>query len=117
MKFAEHLSSHITPEWRKQYLQYEAFKDLLYAAQDQAPSIEGVIQDDSHGEGRGSPTSQQLDRGGGGMWGKGYAIDRSQVQYQQLSSSTLQLEERRKKPRGIYLVEIVKDIKELGVVY
>lgn len=23
MKFAEHLSSHITPEWRKQYLQYE----------------------------------------------------------------------------------------------
>ncbi|CDQ88594.1 unnamed protein product [Oncorhynchus mykiss] len=41
MKFAEHLSSHITPEWRKQYLQYEAFKDMLYAAQDQAPSIEG----------------------------------------------------------------------------
>ncbi|KAK7889794.1 hypothetical protein WMY93_025354 [Mugilogobius chulae] len=40
MKFAEHLSSHITPEWRKQYLQYEAFKDMLYAAQDQAPSIE-----------------------------------------------------------------------------
>ncbi|CDQ65550.1 unnamed protein product [Oncorhynchus mykiss] len=41
MKFAEHLSSHITPEWRKQYLQYEAFKSMLYAAQDQAPSIEG----------------------------------------------------------------------------
>jgi SPX domain protein involved in polyphosphate accumulation len=23
MKFAEHLSAHITPEWRKQYIAYE----------------------------------------------------------------------------------------------
>lgn len=23
MKFAEHLSAHITPEWRKQYINYE----------------------------------------------------------------------------------------------
>ncbi|KAG7461361.1 xenotropic and polytropic retrovirus receptor 1-like, partial [Solea senegalensis] len=46
MKFAEHLSSHITPEWRKQYLLYEAFKEMLYAAQDQAPSIE-VTDDDT----------------------------------------------------------------------
>uniref|UniRef100_A0A4W5NK94 Xenotropic and polytropic retrovirus receptor 1a n=1 Tax=Hucho hucho TaxID=62062 RepID=A0A4W5NK94_9TELE len=45
MKFAEHLSSHITPEWRKQYLQYEAFKNMLYAAQDQAPSIEVTDED------------------------------------------------------------------------
>uniref|UniRef100_A0A8D3E3L7 Xenotropic and polytropic retrovirus receptor 1a n=1 Tax=Scophthalmus maximus TaxID=52904 RepID=A0A8D3E3L7_SCOMX len=45
MKFAEHLSSHITPEWRKQYLQYEAFKEMLYAAQDQAPSIEVTDED------------------------------------------------------------------------
>lgn len=29
MKFAEHLSSHITPEWRKQYLQYEVNTCLL----------------------------------------------------------------------------------------
>ncbi|KAJ8279657.1 hypothetical protein COCON_G00067230 [Conger conger] len=42
MKFAEHLSAHITPEWRKQYIQYEAFKEMLYAAQDQAPSIEVI---------------------------------------------------------------------------
>ncbi|TRY54771.1 hypothetical protein DNTS_004249 [Danionella cerebrum] len=42
MKFTEHLSAHITPEWRKQYIQYEAFKEMLYSAQDQAPSIEGV---------------------------------------------------------------------------
>lgn len=46
MKFAEHLSAHITPEWRKQYIQYEAFKEMLYAAQDQAPSIE-VTDDDT----------------------------------------------------------------------
>jgi len=42
MKFAEHLSAHITPEWRKQYIQYEAFKDMLYSAQDQAPSVEVI---------------------------------------------------------------------------
>ncbi|XP_007552758.1 xenotropic and polytropic retrovirus receptor 1 homolog isoform X2 [Poecilia formosa] len=45
MKFAEHLSSHITPEWRKQYLRYEAFKEMLYSAQDQAPSIEVTDED------------------------------------------------------------------------
>ncbi|XP_021120996.1 xenotropic and polytropic retrovirus receptor 1 isoform X4 [Heterocephalus glaber] len=43
MKFAEHLSAHITPEWRKQYIQYEAFKDMLYSAQDQAPSVEESV--------------------------------------------------------------------------
>ncbi|XP_043985295.1 xenotropic and polytropic retrovirus receptor 1a [Gambusia affinis] len=45
MKFAEHLSSHITPEWRKQYLRYEALKEMLYSAQDQAPSIEVADED------------------------------------------------------------------------
>ncbi|KAF6076356.1 xenotropic and polytropic retrovirus receptor 1 [Phyllostomus discolor] len=45
MKFAEHLSAHITPEWRKQYIQYEAFKDMLYSAQDQAPSVEVTDED------------------------------------------------------------------------
>uniref|UniRef100_A0A4W3GYV0 Xenotropic and polytropic retrovirus receptor 1b n=1 Tax=Callorhinchus milii TaxID=7868 RepID=A0A4W3GYV0_CALMI len=45
MKFAEHLSAHITPEWRKQYIQYEAFKDMLYTAQDQAPSLEVTDED------------------------------------------------------------------------
>ncbi|CAH1786705.1 unnamed protein product [Owenia fusiformis] len=49
MKFAEHLSAHITPEWHKQYIQYEAMKQMLYEAQEQAPSPdegtdEGVIQ-------------------------------------------------------------------------
>nr|XP_061794884.1 xenotropic and polytropic retrovirus receptor 1 homolog isoform X1 [Nerophis lumbriciformis] len=45
MKFTEHLSAHITPEWRKQYIQYEAFKEMLYAAQDQAPSIDVTDED------------------------------------------------------------------------
>ncbi|XP_062586080.1 solute carrier family 53 member 1-like isoform X1 [Saccostrea cucullata] len=40
MKFAEHLGAHITPEWRKQYIQYEAMKEMLYEAQEQAPSPE-----------------------------------------------------------------------------
>ncbi|XP_052789800.1 xenotropic and polytropic retrovirus receptor 1-like [Mya arenaria] len=40
MKFAEHLGAHITPEWRKQYIQYEVMKDMLYQAQEQAPSEE-----------------------------------------------------------------------------
>uniref|UniRef100_G3S1X3 Solute carrier family 53 member 1 n=1 Tax=Gorilla gorilla gorilla TaxID=9595 RepID=G3S1X3_GORGO len=29
MKFAEHLSAHITPEWRKQYIQYETDEDTV----------------------------------------------------------------------------------------
>ncbi|ESP04785.1 hypothetical protein LOTGIDRAFT_96895, partial [Lottia gigantea] len=40
MKFAEHLGAHITPEWRKQYIQYEVMKTMLYEAQEQAPSPE-----------------------------------------------------------------------------
>lgn len=42
MKFAEHLSAHITPEWRKQYINYEKMKSLLYNSVEQAPSAEEV---------------------------------------------------------------------------
>ncbi|XP_066592181.1 solute carrier family 53 member 1 [Prorops nasuta] len=42
MKFAEHLSAHITPEWRKQYISYEEMKAMLYAAVEEAPSSESV---------------------------------------------------------------------------
>lgn len=42
MKFAEHLSAHITPEWRKQYINYEKMKSLLYSSVEQAPSAEEV---------------------------------------------------------------------------
>ncbi|VDK81198.1 unnamed protein product [Onchocerca ochengi] len=30
MKFGEQLSSHLTPEWRKQYIDYEGLKSMLY---------------------------------------------------------------------------------------
>lgn len=30
MKFGEQLASHLTPEWRKQYIDYERLKSLLY---------------------------------------------------------------------------------------
>ncbi|KAK3921286.1 Xenotropic and polytropic retrovirus receptor 1 [Frankliniella fusca] len=42
MKFAEHLGAHITPEWRKQYINYEEMKAMLYLAVEQAPSSEVV---------------------------------------------------------------------------
>ncbi|XP_046683114.1 xenotropic and polytropic retrovirus receptor 1-like isoform X2 [Homalodisca vitripennis] len=45
MKFTEHLSAHITPEWRKQYINYEEMKCMLYAAVEQAPSAELVEPD------------------------------------------------------------------------
>uniref|UniRef100_A0A0X3NI83 Xenotropic and polytropic retrovirus receptor 1 homolog n=1 Tax=Schistocephalus solidus TaxID=70667 RepID=A0A0X3NI83_SCHSO len=32
MKFTEHLGAHLTPEWRKQYINYEALKLVLYKA-------------------------------------------------------------------------------------
>ncbi|KAG8192346.1 hypothetical protein JTE90_002166 [Oedothorax gibbosus] len=46
MKFAEHLAAHITPEWRKQYIQYEEMKAMLYSGVERAPSPEVVDQSD-----------------------------------------------------------------------
>jgi len=40
MKFAEHLASHLTPEWRKQYVNYDKMKKMLYIICDKAPSQE-----------------------------------------------------------------------------
>ena len=45
MKFAEHLGAHITPEWRKQYIQYEEMKAMLYAGLEQAPCAELVEEE------------------------------------------------------------------------
>lgn len=42
MKFAEHLSAHITPEWRKQYINYEEMKAMLYLAVEEAPAADSV---------------------------------------------------------------------------
>ncbi|XP_058175501.1 solute carrier family 53 member 1 isoform X2 [Anopheles ziemanni] len=45
MKFAEHLSAHITPEWRKQYINYEEMKAMLYTANEEAPALDSVEED------------------------------------------------------------------------
>jgi hypothetical protein len=38
MKFGEQLASHLTPEWRKQYIHYEELKSMLYDFMLEAPS-------------------------------------------------------------------------------
>ncbi|MEE6505257.1 hypothetical protein FKM82_005478 [Ascaphus truei] len=40
MKFAEHLSAHLTPEWRKQYICYKVLRDMLYKAYDKSTASE-----------------------------------------------------------------------------
>ncbi|XP_058445291.1 solute carrier family 53 member 1 [Malaya genurostris] len=45
MKFAEHLSAHITPEWRKQYINYEEMKAMLYTTVEEAPAVDSVEDD------------------------------------------------------------------------
>ena len=42
MKFGETLATLLTPEWRTQYIEYEALKSQLYQAQEEAPSAEVV---------------------------------------------------------------------------
>ena len=42
MRFTQHLSSHLTPEWRKYYINYEALKKMIY---------EMVGQSEPNGEG------------------------------------------------------------------
>lgn len=38
MKFGEQLASHLTPEWRKQYIRYEELKAMLYQIMLEAPT-------------------------------------------------------------------------------
>ncbi|CAD7077330.1 unnamed protein product [Hermetia illucens] len=45
MKFAEHLTAHITPEWRKQYINYEEMKAMLYLVVEEAPSADSVEEE------------------------------------------------------------------------
>ncbi|PAV58031.1 hypothetical protein WR25_18800 isoform B [Diploscapter pachys] len=40
MRFGEQLASHLTPEWRKQYINYEMLKDMLYKAMTEIPTEE-----------------------------------------------------------------------------
>ncbi|KAE9535948.1 hypothetical protein AGLY_007849 [Aphis glycines] len=48
MKFAEHLQAHITPEWRKQYINYEDMKEMLYKIIEEAPSVESTDPENLH---------------------------------------------------------------------
>ena len=45
MKFGAHLGANTTPEWRKQYIQYEELKAMLYSALEEAPSTELVEEE------------------------------------------------------------------------
>ena len=38
MKFGENLQSHITHEWRTQYIDYERLKNVLYEYKEEAPA-------------------------------------------------------------------------------
>ena len=40
MKFGEHLSAHLTPEWMSQYIKYEDLKDILYELQQESQNNE-----------------------------------------------------------------------------
>ncbi len=54
MKFGEHLGSHLTPEWRKQYVRYEELKAMLYDMVLEAPTEpEAREQYMSQNDGRG----------------------------------------------------------------
>ena len=39
MKFAEHLSAHVTPEWNSQYIRYDDMKELLARAVSKAQPL------------------------------------------------------------------------------
>lgn len=41
MKFGEQLSTHLTPEWRKQYIEYNRLKRMLYEGMADTPNVEG----------------------------------------------------------------------------
>lgn len=50
MKFAHHLSSHLTPEWRKHYIDYENLKERIYKMVGVAPKPEEGEEDEEEGE-------------------------------------------------------------------
>merc|ERR1712179_789022 len=47
MKFGKHLGAHITPEWRKQNIQYEEMKAMLYAALNQSPASAEMVEEEA----------------------------------------------------------------------
>ena len=45
MKFAEHLSAHVTPEWNSQYIRYDDMKELLARAVSKAEPLVDQSED------------------------------------------------------------------------
>ncbi len=50
MRFSSHLSSHLTPEWKKHYIDYDGLKKMVYAmvghssaADQEDGDLEGVL--------------------------------------------------------------------------
>lgn len=64
MRFAQHLSSHLTPEWRKHYIDYDDLKKRIYEMVGGTPGGEdGEDDEDSNAQegwcalmGNGGPT-------------------------------------------------------------
>jgi len=52
MRFSSHLSSHLTPEWKKHYIDYDSLKKMVYSIIDQVP-----VEEPDDGEGPGKCTS------------------------------------------------------------
>lgn len=47
MRFAQHLSSHLTPEWRKHYIDYDDLKRRIYEMVGGSPGV-GEEEEDSN---------------------------------------------------------------------
>ena len=56
MKFTQHLTSHLTPEWKKYYVHYEELKEMIYemvrlqSLDDQKTSVERAGVEPYNGE-------------------------------------------------------------------
>ncbi|GAU89162.1 hypothetical protein RvY_01745-2 [Ramazzottius varieornatus] len=51
MKFGEHLISHVTPEWRTQYINYDDMKEMLTKVISHAPKDIGTLRQDRQPDG------------------------------------------------------------------
>ena len=53
MRFSSHLSSHLTPEWKKHYIDYDSLKKIVYSMVGHSP-VEELDDAGVPGEGTGS---------------------------------------------------------------
>ena len=52
MRFSSHLSSHLTPEWKKHYIDYEGLKKMVYDMVGKRPIEEPDEEKDGDIEGK-----------------------------------------------------------------